>query len=800
MTPTAPGLHATPTTIDGETEWLPARVPGTVADALRDAGSLNFLAPEELDDRDWWFATRIEGEGIFVLRFDGLATIADIFLDDTLLMRSSDMYLSSEIEVVLSGSHRLSLCFRALAPVLAQTGKRARWRPKLASPQTLRLARTTFLGRMGGWQPPIHAIGPWRDVTITAARPRVVAADLRARCEGANGALEVSLRLEGVDAPTARLRCGAAEAAMTRVAPGEYHGLLIVENVERWWPHTHGEPRLYAVEAHLGAHVIDLGRAGFRDVAIKRGADGRGFDILINGERIFCRGALWTTSDLASLSGARESIEPLLRRMREAHMNMVRVGGTTVYESDAFYRTCDELGLLVWQDFMFSNFDYPAADAEFVALVDREARDFLDRTQSSPSIIFLCGASEVAQQAAMMGLPAPTWTNPIFDDVLRVASAEARPDAIYIAHTPFGGALPFEPASGVCHYYGVSAYMRPIEDARQAGVRFAAECLGFANPPEGPVALEPDRAAIVQPCWGERHERDVGATWFFEDVRNHYLRELYRIDPEALRRDDPDGYLDLSRAVNAELMEDVFALWRRTGSPTAGGLVWFLRDVTQGAGFGVLDSHNRPKSVYHALRRAFRPVQLLLTDDGLNGVHAHLVNETSVAVDATLSLACLREGATPVMRARREMTLAPRSSVAIPATDLWGGFFDTGYTYRFGPPSHDATVARLTGGNGDVLAEAFHFPLGRDAHRHELGLTARLEQDGAGWSLALSCARLAQSVRIVEPLYIPDDNWFHLAPGEEKRVRLISNDVSMTPSGDIRAINGIEHIHFGERT
>ena len=78
-------------------------------------------------------------------------------------------------------------------------------------------------------------------------------------------------------------------------------------------------------------------------------------------------------TDLATLAGGRADHEPLLRRMVDANMNMVRVGGTTVYESDAFYELCDELGLLVWQDFMFSNFDYPASDPAFVASVEAEA-------------------------------------------------------------------------------------------------------------------------------------------------------------------------------------------------------------------------------------------------------------------------------------------------------------------------------------------------------------------------------------------------------------------------------------------
>ena len=792
----APDAWRAPGDIPRDAEWIPAVAPGTVAGALRAAGRLDDHAPEELDDRDWWIVTEIEGVGAHVLCFDGLATIAEVYLDEAPILKSDNMYVAREVAVDLDGAHVIAICCRALAPSLARPAKRARWRPKLASPQTLRLHRTTFLGRMGGWQPPMHAIGPWRPVSLRKAGPRVAKAELTARLEGADGALDARLVIEGLEAPFATLHCGDARAQLARVAPGEYRGAAIVRNARPWWPHTHGKPSLYNASARIGDHLFDLGRVGFRTVEIDRDADGEGFALVINGERVFCRGALWTTTDLATLAGGRADHEPLLRRMVDANMNMVRVGGTTVYESDAFYELCDELGLLVWQDFMFSNFDYPASDPAFVASVEAEANDFLARTRASPSVVILCGASEVAQQAAMMGLPAPTWTNSLFEETLR-AAARTRPDVAYIAHTPFGGALPFEPRRGVCHYYGVSAYMRPIEDARAAGVRFAGECLGFANVPECSVELEPDRAAIVQPCWGERHENDVGATWFFEGVRNHYLTTLFGVDVEAIRHDDPARYLELSRAVNAHLMEGVFALWRRAGSPTAGGLVWFLRDVVAGAGFGVIASDGAPKSVWWALKRAFRPTQVILTDEGLNGLDAHVIHEGDAAIEARLSLTCLREGATPVMRAERALTLAPRSAMSMPATELWGGFFDTAYAYRFGPPSHDVTVARLTAADGRVLSEAFHFPLGLDGDRHEIGLRAGVVRDDEGWVATIASDRLARFVHIDLPGFEAADNWFHLAPGVERRVALKQVGDAADPRGVIRAVNGLDIARIG---
>ena len=789
------GASPLPPAGEGQGEGLATGSALTVASALRNAGQLDLLNPPDLDAQDWWFDTTIQGHGTHALLVDGIAGVHEIFLDDALIHSGDSMYASQRVEITLAGTHRLAIRCLAMGPHYERTGKRARWRPKLVSPQGLRFLRKSFLGHAGGWCPSLKPVGPYRDLRVVPAAAILGDVTLRARCEGDDGVLEVRIK---TDARLAHVSCGSDTATLVSSAPGVLAGTLCLPKVEKWWPHTHGTPKLYDVTARIGDTNLTLGRVGFRSIEIDRDTDGEGFGLKVNGVPTFCRGALWTNADLAALPGTREAYEPLLRLARDGGMNMLRIGGTMTYETRAFFDLADEFGLLVWQDFMLANFDYPAADAAFAETIAQEAINVLRTIGPAPSLAILCGGSEVAQQAAMMGLPQSAWSNALFDSVLPQACAQARPDVPYIANTPFGGALPFEPRRGVCHYYGVSAYMRPIEDARQAGVRFAAECLGFANVPDGPVPLDRDRAEIVHPLWGERYERDVGATWFFEEVRNHYLRVLYGIDPQALCREDPERYLDFSRAVNAELAESVFALWRRHGSPTRGGLVWFLRDLYPGASFGVLDFDNQPKAIWHGMARAFRPVQVLLTDEGLNGLDVHLINESAAPVEATLSLACLRDGTVKVMQAQRAVTLDPRSTASLPATDLWGAFFDTAYAYRFGEPSHDVTVATLTDASGAMISEAFHFPLGRGHERHDLGLTADLQQDGDGYVLELSTHRLAQSVHIADPHWRGAQDWFHLPPGSTRRIRLIARDASgVAPQGHVRALNGLSHVSYG---
>ena len=342
--------------------------------------------------------------------------------------------------------------------------------------------------------------------------------------------------------------------------------------------------------------------------------------------------------------------------------------------------------------------------------------------------------------------------------------------------------MPFSPNEGVTHYYGVGAYCRPLEDARRAEVRFAAESLAFAHvPQQATLDAHLPVAPVHDPRWKARVPRDRGASWDFEDIRDHYLQDLYKLDPSRLRREDPTRYLDLSRAVTCEVVTETYAEWRRAASTCKGALVWTLQDLTPGPGWGVIDSTGEPKPVWYALKRAFRPVQVNLTDEGTNGLDVHVLNETAGDLDLVVELICLRDGRLPVVSGQRPLAVPARGALRLPATDLFGAFFDTTYAFRFGPPSHDVTVARLIEPEtGRLVAEACHFPLGRDKAMHDAAVEAVVEEENGRWFLQLSTPTFAQSVHVDVEGYQPEDDWFHLAPGAARRITL-------SPSGGAAA-------------
>jgi len=799
----AAGAAALPDDVAMRTDWIPAVVPGTVALTLQRAGRWSLDSPTPLHMDDHWYRCRFTATGAQWLRFEGLATCAEAWLNGQPILDSNSMFIAYRIPVTCSEHNELYLRFKALLPLLARPMKRARWRPTMIEPVGLRSVRTTLLGHMPGWCPAVHMIGPWRCITcVPRDTLQLLDVKLRAELHGEDrGLLRVSFRFDREVLTPPMLRCGhdgvLNDIQMHRVGD-VWSAILNLDTVTPWWPHTHGIPTLYHVSVICDEQTIALGKVGFRRIEVDRGEQGDEFSLLVNGARVFCRGACWTSADIVGLQGDRHTYAPWLKQMQSANMNMVRLSGTTVYEANPFYELCDELGLMVWQDFMFANFDYPVNDTEFEQQVRLEVRQFLERTQCSPCITVLCGGSEVLQQAAMLGLPAASRNSVLFTEWLPELCRQWRDEVPYVENSPSGGSLPFLANTGVTHYYGVGAYQRPLDDARRAEVKFASECLAFANVPEARSLQALPVPAVHHPLWKQRVPRDLGASWDFEDTRDFYLSYLYRLDAALLRRTESERYLAMSRAVTADIMEQVLAEWRRSRSRTAGALVWTYQDLWLGAGWGVVDAAGEPKAAWYALRRAFRPVQLAMTDEGVNGLALHLCNETSQMVRGKLRLEC-RQGGRAIVEGEQLVELAPRSNSEIGSAQLLTHFFDVTYAYRFGPPAHDINVATLHDANtGDLLASASHFPRGIDTTPRPLGWAVTVERSQHEWYLLIETEQTAVFVHIDDEHFRAEENWFHLPAKVQHRVRLLPRQLAedLLPQGEVKALNGTHPVAY----
>ena len=296
---------------------------------------------------------------------------------------------------------------------------------------------------------------------------------------------------------------------------------------------------------------------------------------------------------------------------------------------------------------------------------------------------------------------------------------------------------------------------------------------------------------VHHPGWKARTPRDLGAGWDFDDVRDHYLGRMYGLDPVALRYSDHDRYLELGRATTGQVMAAAFAEWRRGRSNTRGALVWFLRDLWPGAGWGLVDALGTPKAAYYMLRRVLQPIGLFLSDEGGNGVFADVVNDRVQPLNATIEVVLYRQGQVAVARGSREIRVAGHGTAQLGVAELLEGFFDLSYAYRFGPPSHDMIVARLRSDHG-VLARATYFPCGRGAGRvADLGLTAVARSLGDGQAeLTLESRRYACAVRIDVAGHDPADNYVDVTPDDPQVILLRQRSGSGALTGTVQALNG----------
>jgi len=812
---TAPGDDEAPPPTDPS--WTPIDRLAPAAAALGALGHWSLGGPtRRFDSQSWWYRLtfdvpeRIDGEQS-ILGFDGLATIARVWLNGQALLDSDNMFVEHACDVTRilePKNNELLIRFSSLDALLALRRKRPRWRTPMIEHQQLRWFRTTLLGRTPGWSPPAAIVGPWKDVWLEQrALLDVKGVQLQVRVEGTEGIIQCKLQastmgpgaVQSVHLELERKNQVVVHQLTRSGDTNIFSADLRISEVDLWWPHTHGEPALYAVALRVQTTQgpedirVDLGRIGFRTIGLET-ANGS-FSLTVNGVPIFCRGACWTPLDPVTLRSTAAESFAAVGQARKAGMNMLRVAGTMVYEEDHFFDACDEHGILVWQDFMFASMDYPQDDEAFMSSVTLEVRQQLARRQATASLALLCGNSEVEQQAAMWGANREAWRSTLFDSTLPKLCSDLVPGAPYWPSSAHGGSFPHQADVGTTSYYGVGAYLRNLDDARRSNVKFATECLAFANIP-APSAIErmPGGMAtrVHHSGWKERSPRDLGAGWDFDDVRDHYLALTFNIDPQKLRYSDHDRYLTLGRMATGEVMAATFSEWRRPASSCQGALVLFLRDLWAGAGWGLVDDSGTPKACFHYLKRVLQPLTVLLSDEGGNGLFAHIINETGENRDVELEICAWREGDVLVARGQKKYSMPAHSSCSLSTLEMFEHFLDLTNAYRFGPMTCSAVVATLREQAGNQLAQTFYFPGGLAADREiDIGLSAEFFMtDDRTAEVLVRTKHLAKGIYFEISGFQAEDEFFNLPPHGEHRV-ILRKTGTRELTGSVHAINSV---------
>ncbi len=679
-----------------ELEWLPAQVPGYVHTDLTAAGVIadpfverSELGAQWIDAERWSYRTLFTftpdaALPVRLLRFDGLDTIASVWLDGIKLGESENMFLALELDVserLAPGTHELRVDFEPAVAVGRERRARYLAGEGLAR-DVVRFDERAFVRKaqyMYGWDwgPRLVSAGIWRPVTLIehAGRLLDVAIEQNHRADGSVELCAFS-ELEGG---------GVVVHELEGIAANVPDGTVVrIAEPALWWPTGLGAQPLLTLRSRLyaagdaGGRVLDerVTRIGLRRIRLVREPDrhGESFELEVNGRRIYCVGGNWIPDDSFPARVGRERLRRQLERARDLNMNMLRVWGGGLYESDDFYDLCDELGLLVWQDFPYACSYYPD-DAEALKAARREARENVRRLRSHASLALWCGNNE-NRMMFETGWDDPTRHPPryygdkIYDGVLPQVLAELDPSRPYVPSSPWGGTagtLANGGGSGDQHYWDVWHGRGDWKFYDDSSGRFVSE-FGFASAPSAaawkrilPTHAEPGALDVRHPA-ARWHDKTLkGYDTFIGFVALHY--------PPAKNLEEWTYFSQLNQR---DALRHGIEHFRR-GDVCKGALVWQLNDCWPVQSWAVVDSEGRYKAAAFELRRLFAPALASIVIDGEKALlHVALDNRLAgITEPATLEARSLLDGRL-VARAEAHVELAPGERRLVLALELTG--------------------------------------------------------------------------------------------------------------------------------
>jgi len=633
-----------------------------------------------------------------LLKCHGLDTLAAIVINGKKVATTDNMFRTWEWDVkglLKAGSNTIAVSFASAMKYCRKRGEERKlpsWPAK--DRNWIRKEQCNF-----DWDWGLHAVtaGIWRDIEILGvdtARISDLSVSQDHSTKGVVG-LGIDLALErfGREALKARVTVSlkgrrVQEKEVTlRGAKGTV--AFSVADPKLWWPNTMGDQPLYEVAVDVldatGA-VLDAQsrRVGLRTLVLDRHTDewGESFQFVVNGVPFFSKGANWIPADAIQSRMSEKQYRMLIQASADANMNMLRVWGGGIYEEDVFYDLCDELGICVWQDFMFACATYPTFDKPFMSTVKAELEDNIKRLRHHPSIALWCGNNELE-----MGIVSDTWTQgsmswkdygKLFDTLIPEVVAKLDPVRDYwpcSPHSPNGDRHEHQnPTCGDAHLWDVWHGKKPFEWYRTCEHRFNSE-FGFQSFPEPKTVNgyteKADRNITSRIM--EHHQRSgIGNATIMQ-----YMLDWFKL---------PLGFentLWTSQILQGMAIKYACEHWRRSMPRGMGTLYWQLNDCWPVASWASIDYHGRWKALHHMAKDFFAPVLVSGLEDKEKGtVEVHVTSDRPKALAATLSwrvttaagkslLSGKKDLRTPVNGNRRVETLKLKSLIdAQTANDL----------------------------------------------------------------------------------------------------------------------------------
>lgn len=632
---------------------IPAIVPGTVHTDLL-AGRLipdpyldvNEIVLDWIGRSAWRYATEFDWSEMdhkhHELLFEGLDTVADIRLNGQTVGSGRNMHRSFRFDVAAllrEGRNRLEVDFLPVEDYGAEV------RTMLGSSADIPAnypGAWPFVRKMASnfgwdWGPTLVTAGIWKPVTLESWNgPRLGEIRPQVTLEGGLGHVIVRVALSGgatEDKLSLTLSIAGRESTVA-VTAGDAQAVvaLDVDNPKIWWPHGLGDQPLYDLDITLtdeAGAVLDrwTRRTGFRSIRLDTSPDehGSAFTIVVNDVPIFVRGANWIPDDCFLPRVTRERYAARIGQARDANINLLRVWGGGIYETQAFYETCDALGLLVWQDFLFSCSAYPE-DEPVRSEVEAEARENVARLMPHPSLILWNGNNENIWGYFDWGwqdvLGNRPWGAGYYLDLLPKIVAEIDPTRPYWAGSPYSGSMdlaPNLPNHGCMHIWDVWNDVG-YETYRDYIPRFCSE-FGWQAPPTLATIRESVRDTTPAPASpGVLHHQKATLG------NDKLLRGLEGWFPEPARFEDWHFVTQLNQARAIKLGIEHMRSHRPV---TMGAIVWQLNDCWPVTSWATIDGAGRKKPLWYALRQAYQPHLLTIQPRG-GGLRAIAVNESAL--------------------------------------------------------------------------------------------------------------------------------------------------------------------------
>lgn len=633
---------------------FPATVPGTIhTDLLKnDFISDPFYSDNELQlgwitECDWVYQTKFDFKGSIKnnvdLVFEGLDTICEIYLNDIKLGGTDNMFLTYTYnvkDILKAMNNTLKVIIKSPVKYAAQQEKKYGKLPVALNSSRVYIRKAQYSFGWD-WGPTFPTSGIWRKVYFQEwSDAKVESLTFNTISVGKkNAEVKINVGIKILDKKKLLLKVFLSngdslyEQNIPITSSKKQTIKFKIQDPKLWWPNGEGDQNLYLLQVKIiggdGVVLDEVERkVGIRTIElILKDKEVSTFKFRINKRNIYCKGVNWIPADSFPPRVTDKKYSDLLSLAKQANINTVRVWGGGIYENDKFYNLCDELGLLVWQDFMFACGPYPEND-DFIANVNEEVTQNVLRIQHHACLALWCGNNEnewiwfQEQKISYKEMPGYKIYHKLIPNILK----KIDPNHQYWPSSPFGNDEdPNSFNSGNTHQWNIWSRWIDYNEVNNDRSLFVTE-FGFQGPANKDTFEKylPIKNRKLNDKIFEHHNKQIeGPERIIKFLSGHLPIKT-----------DWDDYLYLAQLNQAFALKTCLEYWR-TNDTTNGSIVWQINDCWPVTSWAIIDSEIKPKLSYYFVKNTFAPLLLYFKDDG-SKIKINLLNQNKVNIKGRL--------------------------------------------------------------------------------------------------------------------------------------------------------------------